>query len=140
MDVRFIYAVSRTAWIVFNERQKLLQRKLFYFSNQLCVDKMMLLSLPLRPGLPYKDFFNQHVMTVCDTGLLDHWLKNNFLTMVRLKYTSFRDLNKADEYGEVMLVLRDLWWIWILYGFCNLIATLVFIIEVTYCKVKNIWK
>ena len=134
MDVRFIYAVSRTRWIVFKERQKLFQRKLFYYSNQLCLNRMILLSLALRPGLPYKDLFNQHITEIRDTGLLDHWLKNNFLTLVRLKYTSFTDLSKADEYGDIMLVW-DLLWIWISYGICNLIALFVFIIEVTYYKI-----
>ncbi|KNC33738.1 hypothetical protein FF38_01772 [Lucilia cuprina] len=91
MDIRYIYPVSQTRWFVFNERQKLFQRKLFYYSSQLCLSHLDLLSFPLRPGLPYRYQFNQHLLDVRDTGLLDHWLENNFLTMVSMKLSSFED-------------------------------------------------
>ncbi|XP_065369112.1 uncharacterized protein LOC135961537 [Calliphora vicina] len=134
MDTRYIYPVSQTRWFVFSERQKLFQRKLFYYSSQLCLSNLVLLSFPLRPGLPYRHQFNQHLLDVRDTGLLDHWLENNFLMMVRLKLSSFKDLSVADEYGEVLL-LMDYLWIWILYAACILLSTLVFVGELIFCKV-----
>ncbi|XP_037806578.1 uncharacterized protein LOC119600444 [Lucilia sericata] len=134
MDIRYIYPVSQTRWFVFNERQKLFQRKLFYYSSQLCLSHLDLLSFPLRPGLPYRYQFDQHLLDVRDTGLLDHWLENNFLTMVSLKLSSFEDLSIADEYGQV-LELMDYLWIWILYAACILFSLFVFLGELLYCKV-----
>ncbi|KAM7343140.1 uncharacterized protein ACRADG_010286 [Cochliomyia hominivorax] len=136
MDTNYIYPVSWTRWTVFQERQKIFQRKLFYYSSHLCLNQFMLLAFPLRPGLPYKFQFNQHILDVMETGLMDHWLEINFLLMVKLKLSSFKDLSIADEYRPA-LVIKDLLWIWYLYGLCILLVILVFVGEILWGRVKN---
>lgn len=136
MDIRYIFPVSLTRWSVFRERQTLFQRKLFYYSSQLCLNNLVLLSFPLRPGLPYKMHFNQHLLDVRETGLLDCWLNRNFLVMVRLKLSSFQDLSVADAYGP-QLDVNDFLWIWVSYAACTLVSVSVFVAELLSNQLKH---
>ncbi|XP_037806575.1 uncharacterized protein LOC119600440 [Lucilia sericata] len=74
MDLRYVYPVDYPSWTIYHEQQKLFQRKLFYFSKDLCLSRMSLFAIPIRPDLPYKELLNQHLLDVRDTGLLQHWI------------------------------------------------------------------
>ncbi|XP_037806577.1 uncharacterized protein LOC119600443 [Lucilia sericata] len=73
MDLRYVYPVDYPSWTIYHEQQKLFQRKLFFFSKDLCISRMSLFAIPIRANLPYKEMFNQHLLDVRDTGLLQHW-------------------------------------------------------------------
>ncbi|KNC33737.1 hypothetical protein FF38_01773 [Lucilia cuprina] len=73
MDLRYVYPVDYPSWTIYQEQQKLFQRKLFYFSKDLCLSQTSLFAIPIRPDLPYKELLNQHLLDVRDTGLMQHW-------------------------------------------------------------------
>ncbi|XP_073847171.1 uncharacterized protein [Musca autumnalis] len=127
-DTRYVYPVSNTRWEVFNKQQRLFQRTLFYYSSHLCLTKQALLAVPLRPDVPYKSLFDQHLLNLREIGLLQFWTSDNFYTMVRLKITSFRDLSTPEEIADAF-ELNDLKWIWLFYGISLILAFFVFICE-----------
>ncbi|XP_061390078.1 uncharacterized protein LOC133325307 [Musca vetustissima] len=131
MDTRFVYPVSNTRWEVFNEQQDLFQRPLFYYSSKLCLRKQALLAVPLGPNLPYKSLFDQHLLHLRETGLLQYWISVNFYTMVRLNITAFRDLSTPEEIADA-IELNDLKWIWLLYGVTLFVAFSVLMCELVH--------
>lgn len=133
MDTRYVYPVSNSRWQVFHQQQQLFQRPLFYYAKNLCVLKLMLLSVPFRPNLPYKALFNQHMLDVRATGLLQYWINDNFFVMVRLKYMHLSDLSTPEKYADAM-VLKDLKWIWIIYATLMALSVAVFVGETIFYR------
>lgn len=131
MDTRYVYPVSNTRWEVFSQQQRLFQRTLYYYSSHLCVKRQTLLGIPLRLDLPFKSLFDHHILDLRQTGLLQYWISDNFYTMIRLKYTTFKDLSTPEKLADA-IELYDLKWIWTFYGLSLILAFVVFLVELVY--------
>ncbi|XP_075160417.1 uncharacterized protein LOC142233404 [Haematobia irritans] len=109
-NTHYVYPVSYTRWLAFNEQQSIFQRTLFYYSQKLCLDKQYPLSVPMRQDLPFKPQFDQHILRLWQMGFMQHWIKNNFLTLVRMNYTKMEDLSTPEIKADA-IELNDLKWL-----------------------------
>ncbi|KAM7342288.1 LOW QUALITY PROTEIN: uncharacterized protein ACRADG_009753 [Cochliomyia hominivorax] len=133
MDTQYVYTVTRPLWSVYHEKQKLFECPMYYYSSHLCLKDLFLVAMPVRPGWPYRDLFNRHIMQLRDVGLMELWTSNTFNTMLKFGYTNFEDLSSSDMTEET-IILHDLLWIWVIYLVLNGLATLVFVGELFVMK------
>ncbi|KAI8127438.1 hypothetical protein CVS40_2723 [Lucilia cuprina] len=136
MDTNYAYTVTRPLWSVYDEKQKLFERRLYYYSSQLCLKELFFVVMPVRPGWPYRDLFNRHIMQLRDVGLMEHWTSNTFLTMLKFGHTNFEDLSTADKEKQE-ITLNDLFWIWVLYSICIVISGVAFIGDLIVKRFKS---
>lgn len=137
-NLSYVYPVAYPSWTIYHEQQKLFKHKIFFYSTEFCTTKMMPFSIPFRPYLPFRDLFNQHLLDVRDTGLLQHWFEEVFISLIRLKMLSFDDLSKPDAY-DGLINWYDLYWIWIIYCVCMCVGIVVFILECMTNVIYNWW-
>ncbi|XP_030382095.1 uncharacterized protein LOC115629680 [Scaptodrosophila lebanonensis] len=114
LNTSFAYPVTELRWRTYQEQQKLFKRPLFYYSKDICLNEFMLLCLPMRKELPYRDLFEMHILYVQQFGLMEHWVERSFYQMVQLGLTPLKDLSHPSKIEDAILV-EDLIWIFALY-------------------------
>lgn len=134
METEYAYTVTRPLWSVYHEKQKLFKRPMYYYSSHLCLKDLFLVAMPVRPGWPYRDIFNRHIMQLRDIGLMQLWTSNTFTTMLQFGHTNFEDLSDCDI-GENEITLNDLFWIWVLYGAAIGLGITAFVGELIVSKI-----
>ncbi|XP_017872933.1 PREDICTED: uncharacterized protein LOC108620536, partial [Drosophila arizonae] len=93
----FIYPVTELRWFSLKEQQKYFSEPVFYYSQDVCMKHFMLLSLPLRRHLPYRQLFERHILAMQEFGISQFWLRNSFNEMVRLKVVLRKDYSHPEE-------------------------------------------
>ncbi|XP_023168254.2 uncharacterized protein LOC111597663 [Drosophila hydei] len=136
-NASFIYPVTEIRWLSFKEQQKHFSKPVFYYSEDICMKRFLLLSLPVRRHLPYRQLFEQHILAMEEFGISKYWVTSTFHEMVRLKLTSFKDYSHPDSYEEEIF-LRDLTQIFIFYLAAHLLACICFAIECGWSKIFGI--
>ncbi|XP_065369111.1 uncharacterized protein LOC135961536 [Calliphora vicina] len=136
MDTNYAYTVTRPLWSVYHEKQKLFKRSMYYYSSHLCLKDLFLVAMPVRPGWPYRELFNRHIMQLRDVGLMQHWTSNTFFSMLQFGYTDFEDLSSLDI-EEDEITLNDLLWIWVVYSICIGASLLAFLGELIVKRFKT---
>ncbi|TDG38254.1 hypothetical protein AWZ03_015324, partial [Drosophila navojoa] len=93
----FIYPVTEVRWFSLKEQQKYFSEPVFYYSEDVCLKHFLLLSLPLRRHLPYRQLFERHILAMQEFGISKLWMANSFNEMARLKVASRKDFSHPDE-------------------------------------------
>ncbi|XP_017835382.1 uncharacterized protein LOC108594755 [Drosophila busckii] len=134
-DKTYSYLVAEVRWDTYEEQQKLFTQPIFYYSD-ICLNSFVLLSVPLRRHLPYRQLFDEHILRIQQFGLLEHWLDRNFFDMVRLGLTPLEDFSTAPEH-EDSVYLRDLTTIFNFYVAANLLACFCFGLECCWARLRK---
>ncbi|XP_060651457.1 uncharacterized protein LOC132788144 [Drosophila nasuta] len=127
-NASFIYPVTELRWKTYAEQQRLFARPAFYYSDDICLHRMVMLSFPMRRSLPYRERFEEHMMHMQDFGMLESWMDHSFFDMVELGLTPLKDFSEPVT-DEDILYLRDLTWVWLFYAIGHVLATILFAVE-----------
>ncbi|KAH8407479.1 hypothetical protein KR222_002059 [Zaprionus bogoriensis] len=127
-NASFIYPVTRLRWRTYSEQQKIFARPAFYYSDDICMQRFVLLCVPMRPQLPYRGLFERHMMLLQQFGLVQFWIGRSFYEMVRLRHTPLVDYSEK-RVVEEQLYVRDISWILQSYLLAHLCAAFCFAIE-----------
>ncbi|XP_017864574.1 PREDICTED: uncharacterized protein LOC108614863 [Drosophila arizonae] len=133
----FIYPVTDLRWLSLQEEQKYFRGPVFYYSEDVCIKRFILLALPVRLHLPYLQLFERHILAMQEFGLLQFWMSNSFNEMVRLKVDSRNDYSHPEE-PEDKLYIRDLTNILIFYLAAHLLACICFVLELCWARIFGI--
>ncbi|XP_023168255.2 uncharacterized protein LOC111597664 [Drosophila hydei] len=133
-NISFIYPTTELRWFSFNEQQKYFSEPVFYYSEDVCMKRFLLLSLPLRRHLPYRQLFEKHILTMQEFGFAKFWMDNSFNDMVRLKLTSLKDYSHP-LMPEDQVYIKDLTRIFVFYLAAHLFACICFAIECCWAKI-----
>ncbi|XP_032586647.1 uncharacterized protein LOC6578874 [Drosophila mojavensis] len=80
-NASFVYPVMEVRWLSLQEQQNYFREPVFYYSNDICMTHFMLLSLPLRRHLPYRQLFGRHILAMHEFGISQFWQGNSFNEM-----------------------------------------------------------
>ncbi|XP_062127597.1 uncharacterized protein LOC133839958 [Drosophila sulfurigaster albostrigata] len=127
-NASFIYPVTELRWKTYAEQQRLFARPAFYYSDDICLHRMVMLSFPMRRSLPYRERFEEHMLHMQDFGMLESWMDHSFFDMVALGLTPLKDFSEP-VIDEDILYLRDLTWVWLFYATGHVLATVLFAVE-----------
>lgn len=127
-NASFIYPVTKLRWETYAEQQKIFERPAFYYSDDICLQRYILLCVPVRRHLPYRHLFELHQLQTQQFGLLKFWIERSFFEMVRLRLTPLEDFSVQRPFEDALYV-RDISWILQFYLFAHLLASLCFVIE-----------
>ena len=136
LNTSYVYPVAYPLWTIYEKQQKLFQSKLFFYSRNLCVINTTLVSLPIRDEYDDVDGFNQHLLDVQAAGLLKYWSSQVFITLVKLKMISLKDLSTPNTY-DGFIHWHDLFWIWCSFLGCMMVSLLIFIGELVVYKLRT---
>ncbi|KAH8277930.1 hypothetical protein KR018_010371 [Drosophila ironensis] len=128
-NTTYCYPVSEFRWSSLSEQQKLFKEPVFYFERDLCFSNLMFMSIPLRPHLPYRHLFEQHIQSQHEFGLVSYWKGRSFFDMVALGLTSLEDLSQPKFYSPA-LSMEDISWIVKAYLVAISLSILCFLWEV----------
>ncbi|XP_017491542.1 PREDICTED: uncharacterized protein LOC108379704 [Rhagoletis zephyria] len=127
LDNRYGYIMSSLMWPTIEERQKYFQYPLFRLSEKLYYTKGALLSLPISENSMYKDLLSDFCLRARENGLLVHWYKETFFTMVRLGRFSLKD--PSSRHRHQVLTLKEFEWVWIAYGVGICLSSVALLLE-----------
>ncbi|XP_002051033.3 uncharacterized protein Ir52a [Drosophila virilis] len=127
-NASFIYPVTRLRWKSYNEQQKLFQEPMFYYSEDVCLHRFMLMCLPVRRHWPYRQLFENHMLSMWEFGVMQLWVRRAFYDMVQLNMTKLVDFSSGKPEEDAVYV-RDLSWIFFFYVSANLLACICFAVE-----------
>ncbi|XP_020799253.1 uncharacterized protein LOC110177077 [Drosophila serrata] len=130
-NTSFIFPVSVDRWDCYEAQQKLFSEPAFYLSD-LCFNKLMFFSLPVRKYLPHRHLFEDHMMRQHEFGLVAFWKTRSFYDMVQLGLASIRDYSQKRQ-TDGSLLLDDISWILKLYSMAIGISICCFILEISGC-------
>ncbi|XP_017958390.2 uncharacterized protein LOC108652706 [Drosophila navojoa] len=133
----FIYPVTDLRWFSLEEQQKYFRGPVFYFSEDVCIKRFLLLALPVRLHLPYRQLFERHILAMQEFGILQFWMANSFNEMARLKVASRKDYSHPEE-PEGQLYITDLTHILIFYLAAQLLACICFVLELCWARIFGI--
>ncbi|KAH8290624.1 hypothetical protein KR054_004636 [Drosophila jambulina] len=105
-NLNYSYIVTSDRWSSYAEQQKIFKEPLFYLSNDLCLTRMLFLSIPVRRYLPYRHLFEDHILSQNEFGLVHYWRGHSFFDMVRLGITPLKDLSRPKAHDE-RIVIED---------------------------------
>ncbi|XP_017077317.1 uncharacterized protein LOC108112080 [Drosophila eugracilis] len=134
-NLSYNFAVTGDRWSSYAEQQALFKEPVFYFARNLCFSRMIFLSVPLRPSLPYRHLFEEHIMRQYEFGLVSHWRSHSFFDMVRLGLAPLKDLSQPKVYSPSLLV-DDVSWVMKVYLAALMFSVLCFLLEIG----VNKWK
>lgn len=135
-NASFIYPVTKLRWETYAEQQRIFERPAFYYSDDICLRRYILLCVPVRRHLPYRHLFELHQLQTQQFGLLKFWIERSFFEMVRLRLTPLEDFSEWRPYEDALYV-RDISWILQFYLFAHLLASLCFVIELGWHWVRQ---
>ncbi|KAH8297037.1 hypothetical protein KR044_003872 [Drosophila immigrans] len=127
-NASYIYPVTEIRWRTYAEQQRLFARPAFYYADDICLHRMVMLSFPLRRSLPYRQRFEEHMLHMQDFGMLQSWMDRSFYDMIELGLTPLKDFSEP-LVEEDILYLRDLTWVWVFYVIGHLVASVFFAVE-----------
>ncbi|XP_017145677.2 uncharacterized protein LOC108158042 [Drosophila miranda] len=129
----YVYTVSEDRWSTYQEQQRMFAQPLFYYSLDLCFNRFLLFHIPLRPHLPYRHLFEEHMQRQQEFGLVKFWKSRSFFDMVRLGLTPMRD-SSPPPYINPSILVNDISWILKLYGAAMGISCCCFILELWFWR------
>ncbi|XP_064542282.1 uncharacterized protein Ir52a [Drosophila montana] len=127
-NASFIYPVTHLRWKSYSEQQKLFKQPVFYYSEDVCLHRFLLMCLPVRRHWPYRRLFEQHTLSMWEFGVMQFWIRRAFSDMVNLNMTKLVDYSSSEPNEEAVYV-RDLSWIFYFYATAHLLACLCFAVE-----------
>ncbi|KAL7737373.1 hypothetical protein ACLKA6_012983 [Drosophila palustris] len=127
-NASYAYPVTGARWYSYAEKQRFFKSPVFYYSRDICMYSQMLLCIPLRPHLPYRDLFEEHMQLMQEFGMLKFWMGRSFFDMVHLGLSSLEDYS-VPKPVEDAIYLRDLTLILYFFLAGHLFACFVFAIE-----------
>ncbi|EDW04964.1 GH25277 [Drosophila grimshawi] len=127
-NATYLYAVNELRWRTYAEQQKSFKEQAFYYSEDVCLSRFDMHGFPLRPHLPYRQQFEQHMLYMQAFGLTQFWISRSFYDMVNLNMTELKDYSNPKAYDEPVYV-RDLSYIFKFYVAFHLLACLFFAVE-----------
>ncbi|EDW85680.2 uncharacterized protein Dwil_GK23024 [Drosophila willistoni] len=133
-NASYIYPVSEVRWRTYKEQQKLFEEPSFYYSDDICLSRMLFLCIPVRQYLPYRDLFQEHIQRQQEFGLTTFWIDRSFYDMVRLRLTPLEDFSRPQVAAEA-IELIDLSWILELYVLALVLSCCFFALEL--CRGKK---
>ncbi|KAH8321399.1 hypothetical protein KR074_003926 [Drosophila pseudoananassae] len=122
------YPVTEDRWDLYEEQQKLFKVPSFYYAKDLCFTHMLFLSIPLRPLVPYRHLFEEHILSQREFGLVSYWRSRSFLDMVTLKLAPLKDLSQPKPFSPSLL-MDDISWVMKAYLGGMLLSFLIFLLE-----------
>ncbi|KAH8348668.1 hypothetical protein KR084_009702, partial [Drosophila pseudotakahashii] len=128
-NISYNYVVTGDRWSSYAEQQTLFKVPVYYYARDLCFSRLIFLSIPLRPHLPYRHLFEDHMVRQQEFGLVSYWRSHSFFDMVRLGLTPLKDLSHPKAYTPSLL-LEDFSWILKIYLAAIMISVVCFILEV----------
>ncbi|EDW34979.1 GL20072 [Drosophila persimilis] len=129
----YVYTVSEDRWSTYQEQQRMFAQPLFYYSLDLCFNRFLFFHIPLRPHLPYRHLFEEHMQRQQEFGLVKFWKSRSFFDMVRLGVTPMRD-SSLPPYINPSILVNDISWILKLYGAAMGISCCCFILELWFWR------
>ncbi|XP_037713670.1 uncharacterized protein LOC119549584 [Drosophila subpulchrella] len=134
-NLSYNYLVTGDRWSAYAEQQTIFKEPVFYFARDLCFSRLIFLSVPLRPYLPYRHLFEDHMMRQQEFGFVSYWRSHSFFEMVRLGLTPLKDLSHPLAYTPSLLI-EDVSWILKIYLAAMMISVVCFLLEIG----VNRWK
>ncbi|CAD6996503.1 unnamed protein product [Ceratitis capitata] len=132
MDNRYAYIMDTLVWPITEQRQMYFKHPVFRLSNELYYTKGALLSLPISENSMYKDLLSAFCLRAQENGLLDHWYKMTFFTMLSLGRFNLEDT--SDYRGHEVLTLKEFEWVWIAFSVGMGLSGLTFVLEGVWYK------
>ncbi|KAH8350282.1 hypothetical protein KR067_013034 [Drosophila pandora] len=129
------YPVTEDRWTLYEEQQKLFKVPSFYYAKDLCFTQMLFLSFPLRPHMPYRHLFEDHMLSQQEFGLVSYMKSRSFLDMVSLKLAPLKDLSQPKPYSPSLL-MEDISVVMKAYLGGMLLSFLIFLLELGGSKVR----
>ncbi|XP_037941260.1 uncharacterized protein LOC119674206 [Teleopsis dalmanni] len=109
LNTSYGYPVISVYWPMLKERQSLFTKKLFHIVDSMYFVPFSLFSVPLQENSIYKEYVDEYISKVQDSGLLRHWIASTFLDLVKLGKMSYKDLSKQHE--VTALKIKDFIWL-----------------------------
>ncbi|XP_016953092.3 uncharacterized protein LOC108026618 [Drosophila biarmipes] len=128
-NLSYNFVVTGDRWSAYAEQQTIFKEPVFYFARDMCFSRMIFLSIPLRPHLPYRHLFEDHMMRQTEFGLVGYWRSHSFFDMVRLGLTPLKDLSHPKAYTPSLLV-EDVSWILKIYLAAMMVSVVCFLLEI----------
>ncbi|XP_017124267.2 uncharacterized protein LOC108144134 [Drosophila elegans] len=132
-NTSLIFPVSEDRWTTYEEQQKLFAEPAFYLATDLCFNRLMFFSPPMRRYLPHRHLFDAHMMQQHEFGMVGFWRRQSFLVMVQLGLGSMKDLSHKRDIAASLL-LDDISWILKLYLGAMALSVCCFVLELSRCS------
>ncbi|XP_004519277.2 uncharacterized protein LOC101459882 [Ceratitis capitata] len=129
---RFATTIISPLWSVVSRYQSNLPQPAFYTSKNIYISKGIPIAVPIQKHSIYKKTLNKMIYNAHSVGLTQLWSNQVYDDMLAAKKlnTTVNLVSRRKEQLEV----RDLYWLWWLYGVGVLLSTLVFFAELWYHK------
>ncbi|XP_034142536.1 uncharacterized protein LOC117592684 [Drosophila guanche] len=138
-NTSFIFPVTDVAWYTYEQQQKIFAEPVFYFSDDICINRFFFLSLPVRRHLPYRELFEEHMLRQKEFGFVKFWVDRSFYEMVRLRLMPMKDLSSPEPPWET-IYFEDLSWILSLYVVAMLLCCFCFFLELWGSRCCSKWR
>ncbi|XP_022224035.2 uncharacterized protein LOC111075209 [Drosophila obscura] len=138
-NASFIFPVTDMRWQTYEEQQKIFAKPVFYYSDDICINRFFFFSLPIRRHLPYRELFEEHILRQKEFGFLNFWLDRSFYDMVRLRLTPMKDFSSPAPLWDAIF-FEDMSWILSLYVVAMLLCCFCFVLELWGSRCCSKWR
>ncbi|KAH8280979.1 hypothetical protein KR054_006358 [Drosophila jambulina] len=135
LDTRYGYMIASGRWVVINEQQKVFSRPLFRMREDFCFFNNVPFGFPLHENSVFMEPVLRLVLELAETGLSHYWLKKVFSELIEAGEMHFVDLSPRREFRAMQL--QDLEYIWYGFAVMAVFSSLVWLLEVTFYKMKS---
>ncbi|EDW34980.1 GL20073 [Drosophila persimilis] len=137
-NASFIFPVTNLRWHTYVEQQKFFAEPVFYFSDDICINRFFFLAVQVRRHLPYRELFEEHMLRQKEFGFLKFWIDRSFYDMVRLRLTPLKDFSSPEALWDAIF-LEDISWIMSLYMVAMLLCCFCFALELWVSRFWSKW-
>ncbi|XP_055920742.1 uncharacterized protein LOC129952262 [Eupeodes corollae] len=135
LNTRYAYVVSDRKWKYYKELQNFIGKKLFRWSEELCLIRSMICSFPIYENSIYKGIFNAHTLDVHSAGLWRYWERRSFYEQLEIGDAKFRDFELKPKCRSIKV--EDFKFIWTAIGVAFVISSSCFAAEMFVFKWKG---
>ncbi|XP_017046405.1 uncharacterized protein LOC108091620 [Drosophila ficusphila] len=128
-NISYGYTVTSVKWQFYEEAQRRFRRPLFYYSEDICVQKLSLFSLIHQRNCVHRYQLKRFIIRLHEAGLISLWYRRAYYLMVQTGRFRFGDFSK---YHEAQPIRMSEWkFVMYLYGAVLLFSLAVFAMELT---------
>ncbi|XP_017128930.1 uncharacterized protein LOC108147149 [Drosophila elegans] len=123
------YTVTSVKWQLYKEAQLHFRRRLFRYSEDICVQKLSLFSLIYESNCLYRQQLKEFNLRLHEAGLIRLWYRHSYYLMVKSGRFLFGDISSSRQAQPI--TWSEWQYVVALYGVGILFSTVVFTIELT---------
>ena len=138
LNTSYTYPTINIHWkSLFHNQQSNMKDKLFMYSEDACFFTNVLMSFPMAENTFYRPAVYKLIMAAQDYGLVDHWFESNYLDMMSDGRKFLLNVSIESTEGRA-LTIKNLHLVFEMYVGLMILATLIFIMERIYYRLKRL--